>query len=84
MKRVLSVVLSLIMCVSLLVGCGNKSKEEDPGENGKYKIAVSNAYMGNDWRQLMIKCLEDVYKRQIIRFLSTSSLCFLCTFATVY
>ena len=46
------------------------SKEEDPGENGKYKIAVSNAYMGNDWRQLMIKCLEvaaekDAYKDKV-------------------
>ncbi len=24
----------------------------------KFKIGVSNAYMGNDWRQLMIRCLE--------------------------
>ena len=43
------------------------AKTED---GGKYKIAVSNAYMGNDWRQLMIKCLEvaaekDAYKDKI-------------------
>ena len=25
---------------------------------GKYKIALSNAFMGNDWRQIMIKCAE--------------------------
>ena len=27
---------------------------------GKYTIALSNAFMGNDWRQIMIKCAEVV------------------------
>lgn len=37
---------------------------------GKYKIALSNSYMGNDWRQLMIKTAEvvaskDPYKDKV-------------------
>lgn len=79
MKRMISFMLCLVMCVSLVVGCGssnNNSKDsassgaKDEGGNGKYKVAVSNAYMGNDWRQLMIKCLEvaatkDAYKDKV-------------------
>ena len=63
MKKIVSVLISVVMCIGLLVGCGSSngsssdsSKSSD--SEGKYKIAVSNAYMGNDWRQLMIKCLE--------------------------
>lgn len=46
------------------------SSSDSTSSDGKYKIAVSNAYMGNDWRQLMIKCLEvaatkDAYKDKI-------------------
>ena len=69
MKKMISKILCLVMCVALLAGCGteannsagdSKSSEADTGKDsetskGKYKIAVSNAYMGNDWRQLMIK-----------------------------
>lgn len=86
MKKVISLLFSIIMGISLLVGCGaspttvgedktdNQSKSEgqavEATSGGKYKIAVSNAYMGNDWRQLMIKCLEvavtkDVYKDKV-------------------
>lgn len=47
-----------------------KTTEEAASTDGKFKIAVSNAYMGNDWRQLMIKCLEvavtkDAYKDKV-------------------
>ena len=40
------------------------------GKGGKYKIALSNSYMGNDWRQLMIKTAQVVadkapYKDQV-------------------
>ncbi len=87
MKKMISFILCLMMCVSLLIGCGSAnegadgntdagntedtSTAADSGDSGeKYKIAVSNAYMGNDWRQLMIKCLEvavtkDAYKDQV-------------------
>jgi ribose transport system substrate-binding protein len=79
MKKVMSLMICIIMCFSLLTGCGSsaennkttdKSKSTNSPDNGKYKIAVSNAYMGNDWRQLMIKCLEvavtkDAYKNKV-------------------
>ena len=36
----------------------------DDNAGGKYKIALSNAYMGNDWRQIMIKVLEVVASKE--------------------
>lgn len=59
-KRFLSVVLCVVMVGVMLLGCGKKedSKGTDSASDGKYKIALSNSYMGNDWRQLMIKTTE--------------------------
>lgn len=34
------------------------------GSGEKYKIALSNSYMGNDWRQLMIKTTEVVASKE--------------------
>ncbi|MDR1904770.1 MAG: substrate-binding domain-containing protein [Treponema sp.] len=38
-------------------GC-NRVKNAEPDRGGKYKIALSNSYMGNDWRQNMIRVTE--------------------------
>lgn len=38
------------------------SSSEKSGE--KYKIALSNSYMGNDWRQLMIKTTQVVAEKE--------------------
>lgn len=76
-KRVLSLLLCAAMGTALLSGCGSSSDSGSTGSSDAnssdkevYKIAVSNAYMGNDWRQLMIKCLEvaaekDAYKDKV-------------------
>lgn len=54
MKKMIAMVLCAALSVSMMAG--SAAAEQAEGET--YKIAVSNAYMGNDWRQLMIKCLE--------------------------
>lgn len=36
----------------------------DTASGGKYKIALSNSYMGNDWRQLMIKTTQVVATKE--------------------
>lgn len=65
MKKILSSILCIMLCGTLLAGCGggtdteeNNDASTEETDSGKYRIAVSNAFMGNDWRQLMIKCLE--------------------------
>lgn len=73
-KKILSILVCVVMCMMVIAGCGSESDNaatatEETSE-GVYKIAVSNAYMGNDWRQLMIKCLEvaatkDAYKDKV-------------------
>jgi ribose transport system substrate-binding protein len=60
--------LSLVMVFVLFFGvfaCKGASKSEDVQK--KYRIALSNSYMGNDWRQIMTRVAElvaasDVYK----------------------
>ncbi len=42
-------------------GSASSSSAESGGE--KYKIALSNSYMGNDWRQLMIKTAQIVAEK---------------------
>ena len=38
--------------------------ETTPDSGKKYKIALSNSYMGNDWRQLMIKTAQVVAEKE--------------------
>ena len=38
--------------------------ETTPASGEKYKIALSNSYMGNDWRQLMIKTTQVVAEKE--------------------
>ena len=67
MKKATRQLFTILLAASLTTGFAVTSQAE---EGEKYKIGVSNAYMGNDWRQLMIKCLEvaaekDAYKDKI-------------------
>ncbi len=58
MKKVIAIILALAM-IFCLAACG---KKEAPAaaDNGakKYKIALSNSYLENGWRQEMIACCE--------------------------
>lgn len=60
-KKLTALFLCLAMVTVLFAGCGgndsNGGKTSDDGD-GKYKIALSNSYVGNDWRQLMIKSAQ--------------------------
>ena len=40
------------------------SSDESESTGEKYKIALSNSYMGNDWRQLMIKTAQIVAEKE--------------------
>lgn len=79
MKKVAGAAMALALMGTLLAGCGSDSSssesnsaqessestassEESSGE--KYKIALSNSYMGNDWRQLMIKTTQVVAEKE--------------------
>ena len=79
MKKAAGAAVSLALMGALVAGCGNGSSSSESnsgdasaesvssssGENGgeKYKIALSNSYMGNDWRQLMIKTAQIVAEK---------------------
>lgn len=57
---------SIVTVAGTLTACGGGSSASTSAvasgstaaAGGKYKIALSNAFMGNDWRQIMIKCAE--------------------------
>ncbi len=51
MKKILSLVLALLLVAVFVVSCGEKAPAEEAGD--KYKIALSNSFIGNDWRQNM-------------------------------
>ena len=54
---------SIVTVAGTLTACGGGSSASTSAvasgstaaAGGKYKIALSNAFMGNDWRQIMIK-----------------------------
>ncbi len=48
-------VLSIYALTVVLSGCSAPAEEATGEDDGKYRIALSNSYVGNDWRQLMIK-----------------------------
>lgn len=67
MKKSIGILLCLVMMLTLFVGCGtsDSTSSDSPsdssspaGSTEKYKIGVSNSFLGNDWRQIMIKCLQ--------------------------
>lgn len=61
LKRAVAVGLAGLMTFSL-AACGGSSggegKSDKKESGGKYKIGLSNAYMGNDWRQIMCSVAE--------------------------
>lgn len=42
MKRLLALILSLVMCVSLLAGCGNKAEKDDDGSKDGMGASISS------------------------------------------
>ena len=60
MKKALLVILVVLLAATVLFAGGGQqqSKERKPGD--KYKIALSNNFMGNDWRQNMIWVTKQV------------------------
>jgi len=59
MKRIIAVVLILSLFAAGSFAGGEK---EGAGEKGGYRIALSNDYAGNSWRQTMIKDWETAAK----------------------
>ncbi|MDR1505778.1 MAG: substrate-binding domain-containing protein [Treponema sp.] len=56
MKRVLLCVCCALVILGTVIGC--KAKPGSADGTGKYKVGLSNAYMGNDWRQEMLKTIQ--------------------------
>jgi ribose transport system substrate-binding protein len=82
-KRLLALVLGMTMVASMLAGCGSKETTAEPAASeastdsqaeaadGVYKIALSNSYMENGWRQEMEAVAElvastDEYKEKCV------------------
>jgi ribose transport system substrate-binding protein len=59
MKKFLSIGLCFLFVLGSIIGC-SRSKETVQEGPRKYRIALSNAYLGNDWRQVMLKTTEVV------------------------
>lgn len=62
MKKMLAVLIGLAMLVSLAACSGEKQAEPEDDNGGKWKIALSNSFIGNDWRQEMQTVTELVAK----------------------
>lgn len=48
MKRMIAVLLTMVMCVALMTGCGGGSSSTDAGESGFNKITLTMAVNGTD------------------------------------
>jgi len=62
-QRRLALLSASVLATTLLASCAgqNESPEGDApqgGENSDYTIALSNSYLGNSWRQTMVKAFE--------------------------
>jgi len=79
LKKITGTILCVTITGMLFSGCGNSGAKEsvDASEttaptqasdteqkDEKYKIALSNSFMGNDWRQLMIKTTRVVAEKE--------------------
>lgn len=64
MKKSIAAFAAGTLAALTLAGCSTGPASEGTSSgaagDGVYKIALSNSYMGNDWRQLMIKTTEVV------------------------
>jgi len=61
MKRVGVLILAALLVVSLVVA-GGKQEQKSPGGK-KWRIALSNDYAGNSWRQQMLKDWKSVVEK---------------------
>lgn len=71
-SKITGLIISVTLAGMLLAACGQGSEQgtsqskasssvsqSDGGStDGQYKVALSNSFMGNDWRQLMIKTTQ--------------------------
>ncbi len=79
MKRAIVFVVVLLLTISLFAGCANTAQSQtseseespaigetstDASEQAVYKIALSNSYMGNDWRQEMLKVAQVIAEKE--------------------
>ena len=60
MKKLVAMVLALVLCLStMMVATAEGAYPIPENTTGKvFKIGLSNAYMGNDWRQIMCSVAE--------------------------
>jgi len=68
-KKVMFFCVSLVLVLGVIACKGKEEVKPVDGGQKKYKIALSNSYMGNDWRQIMTRVAEfvaisDVYKNK--------------------
>lgn len=68
MKKLVSLLMALCMMVSL-AACGGQEQTTDEGgaesDNGGYKIAFSNSYVGNAWRTAAVN-IFDAYTADLV------------------
>jgi ribose transport system substrate-binding protein len=62
MKKFLLIGLCALFALGTMIGCSGSKEKASAGDTGnkKYRIALSNAYLGNDWRQVMLRTTEVV------------------------
>jgi ribose transport system substrate-binding protein len=58
MKKNRLLLLCSLLVLGTIVGCKGRSSGTATEGPGKYKIGLSNSYMGNDWRQEMLKTIQ--------------------------
>ena len=80
--RRLALLSASVLATTLLAGCSGQSGSTDGGaaeggDNADYTIALSNSYLGNSWRQTMVKAFEatagEAKKQGIIKDFSVSN-----------
>ncbi len=64
--KVFAFLMAVVMLLGCLSGCSSTpaSSAKSSSKTTKYKIALSNSYMGNDWRQIMTRTVQYVSQQQ--------------------
>lgn len=86
MKKFFAILITAVLSVGILSGCGSRSEpaptdeRNPPSEEsgGGYRIALSNSYIGNTWRAVMINTANSYIERykssgKVSEFYVTSS-----------
>jgi ribose transport system substrate-binding protein len=60
---VVAVVLTLVVAVAACGSSNKSSSSSGGGKKGDYVIALSNSFLGNTWRQTMVKIFEKTAKQ---------------------